>query len=79
MDHVGKEIQLERMSSAATSLYNAIMLLYNNKRFLTPNEVKLANQLFPVLRWLQDQKAKVDQDLTNEMMKHLLKTKLRLM
>lgn len=79
LDNVGKEIQLERMRSAATSFYNAIMLSYNAKGFLTPDEVKSANQLNQVFGWLRDQKAKVDQDLINEMMKHLVKMKMRQM
>ena len=42
-------------------------------RPLTPREANYANQISQMLKALQSQKMKVDQDLSHEMMKHLVK------
>lgn len=42
-------------------------------KHLTPQEANYANQIGQMLMALQRQKMKVDQDLSNEMMNHLVK------
>lgn len=73
LDKVGKEMQLKRMWNQMTSAYNNLLLVYQNRGYLTPQEANYANQISQMLESLQNQKMKVDQDLANEMLKHLAK------
>ena len=66
LDKVGKEMQLKRMWNQMTSAYNNILLVYLS-------EANYANQISQMLMTLQNQKMKIDQDLANEMLKHLAK------
>ena len=73
LDKVGKEMQLKRMWNQMTSAYNNLLLVYQNRGYLTLSEANYANQISQMLMTLQNQKMKVDQDLANEMLKHLAK------
>ncbi len=73
LDKVGKEMQLTRMWQQGLSAYNFLFQVYQNRGFLTSGEANYANQISQMLMALQSQKMKVDQDLSNEMMKHLVK------
>ena len=73
MDKVGKEMQLERMWQQAIAAYRYLLQVYQNRGYLTLSESNYANQISRVMSELQNQKMKVDQDLANEMLKHLVK------
>ena len=73
LDKVGKEMQLKRMWNQMTSAYNNILLVYQDRGYLTLSEANYANQISQMLMTLQNQKMKIDQDLANEMLKHLAK------
>lgn len=73
LDKVGKEMQLERMWQQASAAYQYLFWVYQNRGYLTCGEVNYANQISKVLMGLQSEMMKVDQDLANEMMKHLVK------
>ena len=73
LDKVGQEMQLERLWQQASAAYNYLFQVYRNRGYLTSGEAKYANQISQILMGLQSQKMKVDQDLANEMMKHLMK------
>ena len=73
LDKVGKEMQLERLWQQASAAYNYLFQMYQNRGYLTPQEADYANQISQMLMALQSQKMKVDQDLSNEMMIHLVK------
>lgn len=73
LEEVGKEIQLERLWQHTSAAYNYLFQVYQNRGYLTPQEANYANQISQMLKALQSQKMKVDQELANEMMKHLLK------
>ena len=73
LDKVGKEMQLERLWQQTSAAYNYLFQVYQNRGYLTAGEANYANQISQVLRSLQSEKMKVDQDLANEMMKHLVK------
>lgn len=75
LDKVGKEMQLGQMWHQMYAAYNHLMLIYHNRGYLTPVEANYANQISQMLLVLQNTKAQVDQDLANEMMKHLVKMK----
>lgn len=72
-EKVGKEMQLENMWQHTSAAYNYLFQVYQNRGYLTPQEANYANQISQMLKALQSQKMKVDQELANEMMKHLLK------
>ena len=73
LDKVGKEMQLERLWQQTSAAYNYLFQVYQNRGYLTPQEANYANQISQMLKALQSQKMKVDQELSNEMMKHLVK------
>ncbi len=73
LDKVGKEMQLERSWQQLTSAYNYLVLVFQSKGYLTPNEINNAKQISQMLMAVQNQKIKVDQELTNEMNKHIAK------
>ena len=72
-DKVGKEMQLEGMWQLLSSSYSYLYQIYQQRGYLTTGEANYTNQISQVLRSLQSEKMKVDQDLANEMMKHLVK------
>lgn len=73
LDKVGKEMQLESMWQQTNAAYNYLFRVYQNRGYLTPYEANYANQISQMLKSLQSQKMKVDQDFANEMIKHLMK------
>ena len=73
LDKVGKEMQLESLWQQTSAAYNYLFQVYQNRGYLTPQEANYANQVSQMLMVLQNQKMKVDQDLANEMLKHLVK------
>ena len=73
LDKVGKEMQLESLLQQTSAAYNYLFQVYQNRGYLTPHEANYANQISQMLMALQNQKMKVDQDLDNEMLKHLVK------
>lgn len=70
---VGKKMQLEGMWQQLSGSYNYLFQIYQTRGYLTPIEANCANQISQMLKALQSQKMKVDQDLSNEMLKHLVK------
>ena len=79
MDKVGKEMQLERMWQQATAAYRYLLQVYQNRGYLTLSESNYANQISRIMIELQSQKMKVDLDLANEMLNHLVKMKAKQM
>lgn len=73
LDKVGKEMQLENLLQQTSATYKYLVQVYKNRGYLTPRETNCANQIGQMLKAIQSQKMKVDQDLANEMMKHLMK------
>ena len=73
LDKVGKEMQLEGLWQQTNAAYNYLFRVYQNRGCLTPYEANYANQISQMLKSLQSQKKKVDQDFANEMIKHLMK------
>lgn len=72
-EKVGKEMQLEGMWQQLKSSYNCLYQIYRHRGYLTPDEATYANQLSQMLAGLHAQKRMVDQELSEEMMKHLAK------
>lgn len=79
LDKVGKEMQLARMWQQMSASYNYLFQMYQNRGYLTPTEAKYADRISQMLMSIQNEKMKVDQDLANEMTKHLLKMKVKQM
>lgn len=79
LNKVGKEMQLERMWQLATAAYRYLLQVYQSRGYLTLSESNYAHQIGQMLYVLQNQKIKVDQDLANEMLKHLVKMKTKQM
>lgn len=77
LDKVGKEMQLERMWQQTTAAYRYLLQVYQSRGYLTLSESNYANQIGQMMTELQNQKMKVDQELTNEMLKHLVKMKAK--
>ena len=73
LDKVEKEMQLAGMWQQTSAAYKYLFLVYQNRGYLTPREADYANQISQMLKALQNQKMKVDRDLSNEMMNHLVK------
>lgn len=73
LDKVGKEMQLAGLWQQTSAAYKYLFLVYQSGGYLTPQEANYANQISQMLMALQRQKMKVDQDLANEMLKHLVK------
>ena len=72
-EKVGKKMQLEGMWQQLSSSYNYLFQIYQQRGYLTPDDVSYANQLSQMLAGLHAQKMRVDQELSEEMMKHLAK------
>ncbi len=73
LDKVGKEMQLAGLWQQTSAAYNYLFQVYQSRGYLTPQEANFANQISQMLTALRSQKMKVDQELSNEMMKHLVK------
>lgn len=72
-EKVGKEMQLEGLWQQLSASYTYLLQIYKTRGYLTPIEASYANQLSQMLVGLQAQKMRVDQELSEEMMKHLAK------
>ena len=72
-EKVGREVHLEVMWQQLCSCYNYLFQVYQQRGYLTPDEASYANQLSQMLAGLQAQKMRADQELSEEMMKHLAK------
>lgn len=79
LDKVGKEMQLERMWQQTTAAYRYLLQAYQSRGYLTLSESNYASQISRLMTDLRNQKMKVDQDLANEMLKHLVKMKTKQM
>ena len=56
-----------------TELYQFLLLSYARKGFLTQDEANQVRRINQIYQELQAQKIQLDNDLWNEMMKHLAK------
>jgi len=77
LDKVAKEIQIAKMWQQLSAAYNYICQLYQSSGYLTADESDYANQIYQMLAELNTQKVKVDKELTDEMIKHLIKMKAK--
>ena len=77
LDKVGKDAQLAEMMGRAQGLYQFLVMDYGRKGFLTQKEYNQVEQIRQIGQYLQAQKIQTDQDLWNEMMKHLAKMILK--
>ena len=73
LDKAAKEAQLEDMLSRAQGAYQFLVQSYGRKGYLTQEECNQIEQIRQFGQYLLSQKMQVDQDLWNEMMKHLAK------
>ena len=73
LDKVGKEMQLESLWQRTVAAYKYLFQVYRERGYLTPGEANYANQISQMLMAIHNQKMKVDQELSGEMMKHLVK------
>jgi len=73
LDKVGKEMQLERLWQQTSAAYSYLFRVYQSRGYLTPREANYANHISQMLMALQGQKMKVDKELSDEMLKHLVK------
>jgi hypothetical protein len=73
LDTVGKEMQLDSMWQQLCATYNNIILVWQSRGYLTVDEYKYKNQIYDLLIGLNNQKMIVDKQLSDEMMKHLVK------
>lgn len=73
LDKAGKDLQLGNMMQNVSGLYQFLMLSYARKGFLTHDEANQVRRINQIYQELQEQKMQVDNDLWNEMMKHLAK------
>lgn len=77
LDKVGKDMQLGNMMQNVSGLYQFLMQSYARKGFLTQNKANKVKQISLVWQDLQAQKIQLDNDLCNEMIKHLAKMIVR--
>ena len=77
LDKVGKDAQLIEMMSRAQRLYQFLVMNYGRKGFLTQDEYNQVEQIRQVGQYIQAQKIQTDQELWNEMMKHLAKMAIK--
>ena len=73
LDKVGKDAQLAEMMGRAQGLYPLLVMNYGRKGFLTHAEYNQVEQIRQIGQFIQARKMQADQDLWNEMMKHLAK------
>lgn len=79
LDKVAKEMQITKMWQQLSATYNYICQLYQSRGYLTVDESNYANQISQMLVGLNTQKMKVNKELTDEMIKHLIKMKTKQM
>ena len=79
LDKVSKEMQIAKMWQQLSATYNYICRLYQSRGYLTVEELNYANQIYQMLVGLNTQKMKVDKELADEMIKHLIKMKAKQM
>lgn len=79
LDKVSKEMQIANMWQQLSATFNYICQLYQSRGYLTVDESNYANQIYQMLAGLNTQKMKVDQELTDEVIKHLIKMKAKQM
>lgn len=72
-EKVGRKLQLEDIWQQLSGSYNYLFQIYQHRGYLTPDEATYANQLSQMLAGLQVHKKRVDQELSEEMIKHLAK------
>lgn len=77
LDMVAKEMQIAKMWQQLSAAYNYICQLYQSRGYLTADESNYANQIYQMLAELNTQNMKVDKELTDEMIKHLIKMKVK--
>ena len=77
LDKAGKDAHLTEMMGRAQRLYQFLVLNYGRKGFLTQYEYNQVEQIRQIGQYLQTQKTQADQDLWNEMMKHLAKMTIK--
>ena len=77
LDKAGKENQLTTMMSKAQGLCQYLLMVYGRKGYLTMEEYNQVEQIKQFYQYLQTQKTQADQDLWNEMMKHLAKMAIK--
>jgi len=77
LDKVAKEMQIAKIWQQLSATYNYIFQLYQSRGYLTADESNYANQIYQMLAELNTQKMKVDKELTDEMIKHLIKMKAK--
>lgn len=79
LDKVAKEMQIAKMWQQLSATYNYIYQLHQSRGYLTADESNYANQIYQMLVGLNTQKMIVDKELTDEMIKYLIKMKARQM
>lgn len=77
LDKVAKEMHQERMLQQMTAAYHYLFQVYQSRGYLTPDEGYYANQIGQILTSLHNQNMKANHDLANEMLKHLVKMKVK--
>ena len=77
LDKVAKEMQIAKMWQQLSGTYNYICRLYQSRGYLTVDESNYANQIYQMLAGLNTQKMIVDKELTDEMIKRLIKMKAK--
>ena len=75
--NINKGMRLAQLWQQVSGVYNYLHQIYLMRGYLTPEEANSANQLQQILLWLQTQKAQVDHNLADEMMKHLVKMNMK--
>jgi hypothetical protein len=70
-------MQIAKIWQQLSATYNYIFQLYQSRGYLTADESNYANQIYQMLAELNTQKMKVDKELTDEMIKHLIKMKAK--
>lgn len=73
LDKVAKEMQIAQMWQQLCATYNYIILVWQRRGYLTADEYNYKNQIYQLLIGLNNQKMIVDKQLSDEMMKHLVK------
>ena len=73
LNNIDKGMRLAQSWQQVSAVYNYLFQIYQHRGYLTPDEANYANQLSQMLAGLQAQKMRVDQELSEEMMKHLAK------
>ena len=77
LDKVAKEMQIAKIWQQLSATYNYILQLYQSRGYLTADESNCSNQIYQMLAELYTQKMKVDKELTDDMIKHLIKMKAK--